>query len=294
MATQSTGRPIPHRRFGLWPPLLSLFIPGLGQLMNGSLKKSLLFPVAVFVPFLLLYTSVTTYFVGFVLTISCSIIMWGYSVIDAFRNGRDHPKGRMAGWNTLAVQLLYVAGMIAFLTMVARPALRGARVQTMGPLRTESMNPTLQSGDMVLWDSWAYSALSPMPGELVCFTHDTVDKALYISRCLAAGGHVVEIRDRIPFIDGVRQAVYGHPVHDLPPPRPLGDQDDRVFQPGAGNFDNYGPVTVPGGTCFLLCDNIGNSLDSRRYGCFDGKNFKGRPLFVFWSSNLERIGLTLE
>lgn len=45
------------------------------------------------------------------------------------------------------------------------------------------------------------------------------------------------------------------------------------------NADNFGPVTVPKGTYFVLGDNRSRSLDSRYTGFIEKKKFAGTVLF---------------
>ena len=58
-----------------------------------------------------------------------------------------------------------------------------------------------------------------------------------------------------------------------------------------GNCDVEFPLTVPGGTCFLLGDNRTVSIDSRSsaLGCVDESAIAGRMILRIWP--LSRFGL---
>jgi signal peptidase I len=50
---------------------------------------------------------------------------------------------------------------------------------------------------------------------------------------------------------------------------------------------NWGPLVVPTGRFFMLGDNRHNSKDGRYWGLVPRENFRGRPLFVYYSYNAD-------
>jgi signal peptidase I len=58
--------------------------------------------------------------------------------------------------------------------------------------------------------------------------------------------------------------------------------------------DNFGPLKIPAGHCFVLGDNRDNSYDSRFWGALPLSNVKGQALYVYWAKDKKRIGLTLK
>ncbi|MEP6764257.1 MAG: signal peptidase I [Gemmatimonadaceae bacterium] len=46
---------------------------------------------------------------------------------------------------------------------------------------------------------------------------------------------------------------------------------------------NWGPLVIPAGNFFMMGDNRDNSVDSRFYGIVPRENFRGSPMFVYYS-----------
>jgi len=80
--------------------------------------------------------------------------------------------------------------------------------------------------------------------------------------------------DKVQVTDGV---VF---VNDQPLDEPYINQEPNY---------NFGPVTVPEGSLFVLGDNRNNSFDSHAWGFVPMKNIKGRAFFMYWP--FDRIGL---
>ena len=55
--------------------------------------------------------------------------------------------------------------------------------------------------------------------------------------------------------------------------------------PAVPTVDNWGPLLIPPGHYFMMGDSRYDSKDSRFWGIVPRENFRGRPLFVYYSFN---------
>jgi signal peptidase I len=148
-----------------------------------------------------------------------------------------------------------------------------------------SMVPTLEVGDFILVNKYAYGLRlpvidrkvvelgSPARGDVVVFRYPPDPTQDFIKRVVGLPGDVVEYRDRSIFINGARA-----PQHDGL--ERLGGVEHQLrLQPWLP--DQPGRWVVPPGQFFVMGDNRDNSRDSRVWGFVPEANLVGRA-FVVW------------
>ncbi len=158
-----------------------------------------------------------------------------------------------------------------------------------------SMENTLMVGDVLFVNKFIYGAkipftdwhlpkiTDPKPGNVVVFKYDG-DTNNYIKRCIATEGQIVEIRDKVVYVDGVEFSEIQHMKFEDMRIYPSEYAENSIYPPGYGfNRDNYGPIKVPDGHLFMLGDNRDNSIDSRYRGVIPRRNIIGRALNIYWS-----------
>ena len=147
-----------------------------------------------------------------------------------------------------------------------------------------SMQDTLLIGDQLLVNKFIYGVKlpftnitiipvkNPQRGEIIVFKYPEDPSKDFIKRVIAVGGDTVEIRNKVLYVNGLKQTSE-YAVHVDPRVFP------REFQPR----DNFGPITVPKDKLFVMGDNRDESNDSRYWGFVDISAVRGRAILIYWS-----------
>jgi len=155
-----------------------------------------------------------------------------------------------------------------------------------------SMKPTLLVGDHILVNKFIYGIKvpyfrntlipikEPKKGDIVVFIYPEDRSKDFIKRVIATSGDTVEIRNKKIYLNGRlykdNRGVY----------------TDQFVIPGSIQpRDNFGPVTVPSGSLFVMGDNRDQSYDSRFWGFVDLKDVLGKAFIIYWSWDREDHGV---
>ena len=151
---------------------------------------------------------------------------------------------------------------------------------------SQSMVPALLVGDHLLVNKFIYGVkipvirttlipvTEPKRGDIIVFIYPQDRSKDFIKRVIGVGGDKIEIRNKDIFLNG-------RPYKDA-----FGIYSDPVSYPAMIQpRDNFGPVTVPKGSLFVMGDNRDESLDSRFWGFVDLKDVEGKALVIYWSWN---------
>ncbi len=153
---------------------------------------------------------------------------------------------------------------------------------------TGSMEDTILVGDFILANKFIYGARLPVvdwklpaldeiePGDVIIFKYPLDQNINYIKRCVALPGDIVEIRDKVLYVNG---QVYPDPPDSKYADasikkRPYGNLDSR---------DNWGPHRVPENCYFMMGDNRDYSADSRYWGFVPRELILGEAMLIHWS-----------
>jgi len=164
---------------------------------------------------------------------------------------------------------------------------------------TSSMEDSLLVGDFLLVNKFIYGAKIPLSdwrlpkirdprqGDAIVFKYPRDEKLDYIKRLIALPGQIVEIKNKVVYVDGRRFESPGKIKFIDSQIKPLGIRDYGIFPHDAGNRDNYGPIIVPDGHYFVMGDNRDNSSDSRYWGFLPRENVIGKALIIYFSWDSE-------
>ena len=172
------------------------------------------------------------------------------------------------GWQE-NLTLIAIALTLALLirTFIAEPRL----------IPSESMYPTLHTGDRLVVEKVSYRFHPPETGDIVVFqTPPELQRRGYdknqafIKRIIGRPGEVISVANGKVYLNG----------------QPL--QEDYIAEPPNQPFPT---VKIPEDEFFVMGDNRNDSNDSRYWGFLPQQNLIGRATFRFWP--LDRIGLIL-
>lgn len=164
------------------------------------------------------------------------------------------------------IQVLVLAlGLALFIrTFIAEPRY----------IPSESMVPTLFTGDRLVVEKISYYLHSPQPGDIIVFAPPThlqeqgfrSDQA-FIKRVIGLPGDRVRVTHGKVFVN-----------------------DRPQIEPYIAEAPNYElpTITVPPDRLFVMGDNRNNSNDSHIWGFLPQGNIVGRACFRFWP--IERFG----
>lgn len=148
---------------------------------------------------------------------------------------------------------------------------------------SESMLDTLQIGDRVIVNKLAYRIGDPGRGDVIVFEPDTFDSESIVTKVSRNLLESVGLRTpesdlikRIVGLPGETISIEGNQV--FIDDRPL----DEPYLPPDVRMGDFGPMTVPDDSFFVMGDNRGSSNDSRRFGAIDGGRIVGRAFSVVW------------
>ena len=189
---------------------------------------------------------------------------------------------------------------------------------------SESMEPTLLVGDFLFVDEVSYGAhipftnlrvpgiTAPKRGSIVVyespyqrcipntgcpFTPDDPTPVV-VKRAVAVAGDTVYMRTGMLYVNGIAQRQgFGTGTE------PLAQDDTSPYYawqhqfevkgsrfgapPATPSHDNWGPLLVPAKHLLTLGDNRYQSVDGRYYGFAPLANVRGRPLFIYFSFDLQ-------
>jgi signal peptidase I len=151
------------------------------------------------------------------------------------------------------VKTLIIAFILAQLIMVS--------VAQAFQVEQYSMEPTLLPHDRVLVDKILYRLRQPHRGDVIVLKYPLNPQRNYIKRIVALPGDALEVRNGKLFVNSKRVI--------------------ELYVNGEAQ-GNYGPLTVPKDSVFVMGDNRNNSEDSRAFGALKKTLIVGQALLIYW------------
>jgi signal peptidase I len=155
-----------------------------------------------------------------------------------------------------------------------------------------SMMNTLLIGDHILVNKFIYGVKNPFNGntwipfhnperrDIVVFEYPKNPSQDYIKRVIGVEGDTIEIKNKKVYVNSVPQKE-NYTIF----------LDNKILPANMQPRDNFGPITVPKHSIFVMGDNRDNSYDSRFWKFVDLKAVKGKAFIIYWSWNKENFSV---
>lgn len=289
--------------------LLSLLLPGLGQLALGRVKKAISYwlLIQLFALILLLVSlsnvltnqTVIILFLASVVSVSLTIFISAVrgAVTTYWREPHISRSPVFGRWYVLLGILIAQA----FLPFLPSNFVR-EKIPTFH-IPSGQMVPTLFVGDRVSMIAGFYSDSLPQRADIVVFTLPDGSEQSFIGRIIGLGGDTVELNNGIVSLNG--KTISRTFVENIEFETFRGQQNADVFEECIDGrcfevldmgpdhrYDNMKRVKVPVGHVFIMGDNRDNSLDSRseiRGSIPEGQLF-AKVQFITFGRTWDRVG----
>ena len=280
--------------------LLSLIMPGLGQIYCGKLARGLVFTFLNFLPLPatigLFATSTSSLLIPAVIAmIMLAGLIQLIAIIDSAFLAHNAKEYALKDYNKPVVYVL----LLALITTGSVGSAFYLREQLLEAFRVPvaSNYPTILPGDRFLANKIAYKNNDPKKGDLIVFINPQDRQQNYIKRIVAVAGETVEIknselyvndqklqRQKLPqsTLDNIRIQIRETPLDGDVYEETNGSAKYKIFMADYKMPGDFAKITVPKHHCFVLGDNRNLSKDSRNFGPVLLATIKGRADYLYF------------
>jgi len=163
-----------------------------------------------------------------------------------------------------------------------------------------TMIPTLLIGDHIIVNKLAYWNEKPLRGDIVVFKYPKDESKDFIKRIIGIEGDKIEIRNDTLYVNEEKIktefiAKYNdNNISDADRYEEYFGERKHLILDQYKMHENFGPVTVPENSIFVLGDNRDNSQDSRYWGFVSLDKVIGKALYIYWAQDKSRLGLQIQ
>ncbi|HEY8072581.1 MAG TPA: signal peptidase I, partial [Labilithrix sp.] len=264
----------PERRSKSVAAVLSLVVPGLGQIYMGHAPRGAVWMAAAVLGPVVLATMSSAATRGVLLASgAAALLLAAACIVDAVRFCT--PRGAIPKTAMIIVGVVFYFVAPVFVALLLRIFVIEAFKIPSG-----SMMPTLMVGDHIFVDKAVFRHRPAARGETMVFKYPEHPEQDFVKRVIGVGGDRIEVRGGHPVVNGrevpscyagkwsySEQVDWGGMKHegDLFVEL-LGDVAYLTFYDASGlSSDFQGPWTVEPGHVFVMGDNRNNAHDSRMW-----------------------------
>ncbi len=268
--------------------LMSLLLPGLGQLYNGQPNRAIWF----FIVFVLVALPLTVLVAlalpggfllpGLLLALAATLLTWMMAAADAWVQARRQQQFSIQRWQTNG---LYALVFIIGAGVILPAAISYVRANLVQAFRVvgASMEPTILPGELFFVDkryNCPECSGTVARGDVAVFIYPNNRTQYYVKRVIALPG------------DAISSDADGWRVNNAPLATDEGQAESIDGQRWSTSGTHDGEVlslTVPDGHVFVLGDNRNSSRDSRDFGVVPLVDVVGVARQVWWSRGAQGV-----
>jgi signal peptidase I len=296
----------PKKRRAWLAALLSLLMPGLGQLYNRQVRLALVLMILGFLLAMPARWAIAAAPTELLVSVAAVILACGlavplFAIVQAAIGARRAGSISLAWFNRWFVYvglivLVTIWGFVA--EMLPIPSITNYNIPS------GSMVPTLLVGDYLEARTLAFDDQMPVRGEIAVFRTPAEPDVDFVHRIIGLPGDRIQLREGRLYLNGTLvERVPLSETEAAPLAQQLEDlQLYRETLPGGvsyliaevsdnGGLDNTPEFVVPEDHVFVLGDNRDGANDSRAgRGFIPIAGLRDKPLFIYWSADKSRIG----
>jgi len=271
--------------------ILSLIMPGLGQVYNGMLARGLIFMflcgISSVVGLLILsHPTASSWTLGCAAGLA-QVAIWIAGAIDSYRCAlRCKADYELKDYNRWYVYvLLLVMGTGSLLSYALN-----VRNQLIQPFRIPGahMYPTISPRDRLIAIKNAYRDADPQRGDIVLLADPENRHWFWIKRIIAIPGDTVAVKEGNVYVNGVQLSLQlvGPGVVSGTTGQIFYESNNgakyRIFISRDHPVPDFPEITVPKNECFVMRDNRNGALESQYDGPIPIVGIFGKFVYRYW------------
>ncbi|MFA6216938.1 MAG: signal peptidase I [Candidatus Omnitrophota bacterium] len=257
--------------------LLSVVLPGLGQMYAGRLIRGIIALVLTILPTL----GLLFYFLQPAVKISrhwyipffLPLVLYFVAVVDSYIQVRKYNLAHKLSSDTRLVRIIiYIVGILSCCVIV-NPVYLGKVFIENNLIRSftappDSMAAAIYTGERVFVDLKRYKKSGPQRGDVFVYRPPEKPGEVFMHRIVGLPGESVELKEHAILINGAKI-------------KESWNMRNRYYN--RGKFGKKGsPVTVPQDAYYVLGDYSAGSNDSRFWGFVPKGNLIGRVIKIYY------------